>query len=589
MFRKAPTLTKIDTYYQNNKFNFSFSLEGMLSSVKQNISDFGIMLYSSDTLLQNFVPSVDYINNPNTKIVYLTNNKKPIINNNLVKFVQNYTTNYENSNVYLYATTFKYNKTFGQDNKDLSYFFGNTIQFTLKINSQINKSILDYSIIDKLSNLTPEQLYIKDSSGFAISDLYTSFIDTNKIKNYLFINHMLMCQKQKDNITKILNINSSVINRLINPNISVKSGGISLKYETEIVNGKKFDYLTFEDDYRKNIEYTILLNYDLTAISNFIKDLYLTYKQSNSKTAEASILGMLNISKEDYKNYLSFLTIYNKHNNRQEYDLLKFFDFIMEFCGLTTKNFTLSSTKSNKKKSKDSIIIKRPINVPFDSDKYFDINNFLIEENKILANISKVKYKNSTLNISNKKDLYSVLLANSQNSPSATFESILNNRSISISKKQKITKPNSKFLPPTDLVEDYKITNQKVTINDVFSRYPTDKAKVPSLTTEQKNKQENILKNITHKLLGTLNEYKEAENLNLNYYLQIGNFNAQNLKNIEWIDLTLENLQKINENDLIFIKLIPNFSNLKVSNKIFNFSYNINQLIKARELLQNVT
>ena len=31
-----------------------------------------------------------------------------------------------------------------------------------------------------------------------------------------------------------------------------------------------------------------------------------------------------------------------------------------------------------------------------------------------------------------------------------------------------------------------------------------------------------------------------------------------------------------------------NFSNLKVSNKIFNFSYNINQLIKAREIKENV-
>jgi hypothetical protein len=587
MFRKAPTLTKIDTYYQNNRFNFNFSLEGMLSSVNQDISDFGVMLFSSDTLLQNFIPSIDYINNPNTKIVYLTNDKKPIINNNLVKFVQNYTTNYENSNVYLYATTFKYNKSFEQDNKDLSYFFGNTIQFTLKINSQINKSILDYSIIDKLSGLIPEQLYTKDSSGFAISDLYTSFIDINKIKNYLFINHMLMCQKQKDNITKILNNNSSIVNRLLNPNILIKTKDRILNYQTGIIGGQ-FDYITFEDDYSKNTEYEINLNYDLVSLSGLITELYSTYKKSNSKASEASFLGLLNIAKEDYRNYLIFLTNYNNAKNKQDYNLLSFFDSIMQFCEFTTKNYTLSTTKSNKKKTKDSIIIKRPINVPFDGDKYFDINNFAVEQNKILANIMKVKYKKDTFNVSNKKDLYSILLANSVNSPLARFDSILNNRSVTIAKKQNITKLNSKNLTSSNLIEDYKITNQKVAINDVFSRYPTDKPKVPVPTSEQKQKEQNIIKNITHKLFGTISEYNDAENLNLNYYLQIGTFNSQNLKNIQWTELTLENLQKINNDDLIFIKLIPNFSNLKVSNKIFNFSYNINQLIKAREIKENV-
>jgi hypothetical protein len=559
----------------------------MLSSVNQDISDFGVMLFSSDTLLQNFIPSIDYINNPNTKIVYLTNDKKPIINNNLVKFVQNYTTNYENSNVYLYATTFKYNKSFEQDNKDLSYFFGNTTQFTLKINSQINKSILDYSIIDKLSGLIPEQLYTKDSSGFAISDLYTSFIDINKIKNYLFINHMLMCQKQKDNITKILNNNSSIVNRLLNPNILIKTKDRILNYQTGIIGGQ-FDYITFEDDYSKNTEYEINLNYDLVSLSGLITELYSTYKKSNSKASEASFLGLLNIAKEDYRNYLIFLTNYNNAKNKQDYNLLSFFDSIMQFCEFTTKNYTLSTTKSNKKKTKDSIIIKRPINVPFDGDKYFDINNFAVEQNKILANIMKVKYKKDTFNVSNKKDLYSILLANSVNSPLARFDSILNNRSVTIAKKQNITKLNSKNLTSSNLIEDYKITNQKVAINDVFSRYPTDKPKVSVPTSEQKQKEQNIIKNITHKLFGTISEYNDAENLNLNYYLQIGTFNSQNLKNIQWTELTLENLQKINNDDLIFIKLIPNFSNLKVSNKIFNFSYNINQLIKAREIKENV-
>jgi hypothetical protein len=296
----------------------------------------------------------------------------------------------------------------------------------------------------------------------------------------------------------------------------------------------------------------------------------------------------LNIAKEDYRNYLIFLTNYNNAKNKQDYNLLSFFDSIMQFCEFTTKNYTLSTTKSNKKKTKDSIIIKRPINVPFDGDKYFDINNFAVEQNKILANIMKVKYKKDTFNVSNKKDLYSILLANSVNSPLARFDSILNNRSVTIAKKQNITKLNSKNLTSSNLIEDYKITNQKVAINDVFSRYPTDKPKVSVPTSEQKQKEQNIIKNITHKLFGTISEYNDAENLNLNYYLQIGTFNSQNLKNIQWTELTLENLQKINNDDLIFIKLIPNFSNLKVSNKIFNFSYNINQLIKAREIKENV-
>jgi hypothetical protein len=44
-------------------------------------------------------------------------------------------------------------------------------------------------------------------------------------------------------------------------------------------------------------------------------------------------------------------------------------------------------------------------------------------------------------------------------------------------------------------------------INDVFSRYPTDKPKVSVPTSEQKQKEQNIIKNITHKLFGTISEY----------------------------------------------------------------------------------
>jgi hypothetical protein len=589
MFRKVPNLKNSQIYYKNNEFNFTLNLEGMYSSI-EDVTNFGVLLYSTTNKIQNYKPTINIAEDVvNTKIVYLDSNIKPLINNNVVKYSLPYSTKYEQENVYVYITTFKKNIGFEQINKELLYFFGNTIEIQLKLDNKINKSILDYSVVEKLNSINPSTLSSKELSAFSTSNLYTSFIDYKKIRNFLFVNHALLCQQQNNNIGKIINYNSSIVNQfLIIPSIRVKdSKGKLLQYSTAVYN--KFNYITFDDFYKNNEVYEFNIDYDFSQLSIFLTDSISNYKKTNSKSFEAAILGILNIERNLYLEYISFLSSYGNSTQQQEYNLNSLFDSLLDYCELSKVTYDLPVAKSPNISADDSIIINRQLQVPFDESKYFSFSSYSNVDNNIIVKPNQVKYNEKTEEIKNNKQLYNVLLMNSNKASDLTFNSILNNRYTTIVKKPSPFKPSKKQLVKNDLIEDYKITNQKVIINDVFSKYPTDVPKPLKLTESEKQKDDELIRKVTHKMLGTIDEYQNADTLNLNYYVQVAFFNPRDLKNIEWSNLTFESLSKFDRNSSIFIRIIPDFSNTNLKKDIFNFSYNIVQIINVSELLENVS
>jgi len=586
MFRKVPTITKNDCYYKNNKFNFSFYLDGMLSSTKTDITTYGLMIHQTPIKIQNYKPN-QYINNELTTITFL-DNKSPKVNNNKATFVQKYSSNFDKETVYLYVTTIKYNSEFEQSAKDLTYFFGNTLEIPLKLNNEINSNILDYSIIEQILSIKPEQLSAKEITNFALSDLFTTFTDYGKIRNFLFINHSLLCQRKNLNITKILNYRSSIIKRLLKPIINITKFGKKINFETNEFN--RFDYIFFDDKYENNIKYDIKINYDIFALSSLLVEIIRRYKISNSKSAEISIMGMINLEPSFYNTYVSFVTKYSKFQNTENYTLLPLFESILQYCDLLQSNYNLDISKSPNKTTDDAVLISKTVQVPFDSSKYFNTNKYEAVNNNLVANITSFNYNsNNKIQIKSKKQLYNILLANQTKAQEPTFNSILNSMSTTITKKQTPFKVSKKIIKNNNLIEDYKITNQKVTINDVFTRNAIDEPKQVIKSQEQQTRDNEQIRNITHKMIGTIDNYLESDSLKLNYYLQFATFNPIDLKNIKWNNLTTDTLRKFNQNTLLFVRLVPEFSDVNTKQDIFNFSYNINQLITTNELLENVT
>lgn len=587
MFRKVPTITRNDCYLKDGIFNFSFYLEGMLSSLRTDITKYGLIIHQSANKIQNYKP-LEYVNNKLSNIIFLEN-KSPKINNNKATFVQNYSSSYEAETVYLYVTTIKYNPSLEQNSKNLTYFFGNTLEIPLKINNSISSTIVDYSVIQQILAIKPEQLSAKELTSFAISDLYTTFIDYRKIKNFMFLNHNLLCQRKNLNITKILNYRSLNIKKLLKPIIVVTRQGKKIQHEASVFNNR-FDYISFEDKYEQNIKYEIKINYDISSISNFISDLIQKYKSTNSKDFEVSLLSSLNIEQSIRNTYFNFINNYDSSNQKQEYTLLPFFESILQYCDLVASNYDLPVSKSPSKTTDDAVIINKSVQVPFDSDKYFDVDEYQIIDSDIVVKPTKYNFNGIQKNqIKSNKQLYNILLANQLRVNEPIFNSILDSKSISITRKQKSSSNTRNVISNDNLIEDYKITNQKVTINDVFTRFPTDEPKQIRKTQEQQDIDNEQIRNITHKMFGTIDNYLKSDNLKLNYYLQYAIFNPLDLKNLEWNKLTIDVLRNLNQNNLLFVRLIPDFSDVNVKQDIFKFSYNINQIIKVQDLLQNVS
>lgn len=577
MFSDTPQITNLSCQYINNQFYFSFELTGGQSDGTNKFSDFGLLILPSEKTIQNYVPNYKLVQKDNSFL--LSDSSQATIANSVVKCLQIYKTSYKQQNVVVYITPFQYNKNYeSTDYKDLTYSFSNTIQLVIKTDDLLNKNtVLDYTIIETLSQLDFDSLSLNDNTSQAISDIYTSFIDDKKIKNYLFINNQLLSQRQQDKITNIINYKSSIINKLIIPSILIRNNRDYVATQTQMFN--TFDCVTFEDLYETNLNYTVTINYNISSIVDIITGLILSYRQSKDKTIEISILNLLNIDESLISNYLSFLKGYSITYNKTEYDFVSLFNRLYDYVTIT------DSSKNNRKPAYENTF---KISLPFQDKKYIEFSKYTTNNNIIVAIPSKVIYTNSTAMLKTNSDIYNTLFINKTNSDSFNFVSSLNTKSISIVKKQKQKKSLIKT-NMNNLIEDYKITNQKVTINDVFTKYPTDVATPVVLTKQQEAISNEIYRKITHKLFGSIDEYQKTDNMSLNYYLQIASFDSKNLKQLQWNDLTLDALKSLQTNELIFIRLLPDFSDTKMKTNIFNFSYNMNQLVKVSELLSYVS
>jgi len=580
MFNNTPQLSKITTKFINNEFNFTFNLSGELSQIVESFSNFGILLFASSVKISNYTPV--YQNITNNNITFLTDDKSNYtVANNIIKYAQKYKSKFDQKNLVLYVTPFTYSEHFKDSQYfDLVYNFSNTIEIVLKIDNKVDKqNILDYTVIETLKKIDFDSLSVQENAYGAVSQLYTSFIEKNKIRNYLFINQLLLSKLQQEKISNVINYKSSIINQLLIPSVNVRNEN---DYITATVNiFSNFDYVTFDDLYIPNKSYNIIINYNFTSIIELMNSLILRYRVSKDKGSEISLLGLLNLDRTLMTDYLAFIQKYAQiqESETQEYDFISLFNNLYDYINASP------SSKNNRKPAYDENLF---VTIPFKEDKFIDLSKYSTLNNKIVSTPSSVTYADVKENLQTKQDIYNTFFLNSNSAPVFDFASVLATKSISLVKKdavrQSLVKNNS-----SRLIEDFKITNQKVTINDVFSRYPTDKTDKPPMSIEQKKQQNEANRKIVHNLFGSINEYENLDNIDLNYYLQIAAFDSSNLKKLVWSDLTPSLLRSLRNDDLIFIKLIPNFSNTKVNSDIFNFSYNINQIIKVGELLTYVS
>jgi hypothetical protein len=312
-----------------------------------------------------------------------------------------------------------------------------------------------------------------------------------------------------------------------------------------------------------------------------MNSLILKYRVSKDKGSEISIMGLLNLDVSLMTDYLVFIQKYAQiqESEKQEYDFISLFNNLYDYINVSP------SSKNNRKPAYDENLL---VTIPFKQDRFIDLSKYSTLNDKVVSAPSSVTYADVKENLQTKQDIYNTFFLNSNSTPVFDFASLLATKSISIVKKdavkQSLVKNSS-----SRLIEDFKITNQKVTINDVFSRYPTDKTVKPSMSIEEKKQQNEANRKIVHNLFGSIDEYENLDNIDLNYYLQIAAFDSSNLKKLVWSDLTPSLLRSLRNDDLIFIRLLPNFSNTKVNSDIFNFSYNINQIIKVGELLTYVS
>lgn len=587
MFKQTPEINKTTIDFINDSYEVTFNLVGALSTVKKPYSNFGILIYKSNVKIPNFKVTHDLLNNSESILLFLQdNNKNSKINNGNITYTQIYSLQTDQESLYVYATPFTFNNVFLQKNKtNLAYKFSKSVELIIKTNNQINKNnVVDYSIIEKIQKFTPQSFESNIPTSMAISEMFTAFTDQANITNYICVNHLLLSKQQNDSISKILNINSKKLNQLVTPIITVKRDNLTLPVNN--VKYNSFNFITFMDEYNSNYEYKINIKYDFSRIKNYIFNLVLNYNKTNSKQTELLLLQTLNIDSQTLSDYTSFYNKYSISSNKQEYKLNKLFDDILLYAGL---NKAPSNTKQTPNKTLGNFYESTlKVTVPFKNNKYINLSNYSLVNNEIIAKPQQVKYNNKSFNIGSNKDLYNILLINKSNTQNLSFNDFINKNCISIVKKSK-SKPILRSNVGGNFVQDYKLINQNVTINEPFVKSPTKKSKQLQLTQQQISKNDNLSRDLVHSIFGTLDEYKNSNNLKMNYYLEYAIFDALNLKSIKWQKLTPEIIGSLSNNQLIFVKSLPDFSDVNISNEIFNFSYEYVKLTTVGQLVNNVS
>lgn len=586
MFKQTPEINKTNTDFMHNSYNMKFNLVGALSTTEKPYSNFGILLFTSTTRIPNFKATYELVNTSNSILVFLEDNTfNSKINNGNVTYTQSYSLQTDQETLYVYATPFTFNNVFLQKRKtNLAYKFSKSVELVVKTNNQINKNnVLDYSIVEKIQKFTSQTFISTIPTSMAISEMFTAFTDERTITNYVCINHLLLSKQQDDNVSKIININSKKLNQLITPIVTITRDNI--KIPTTNIKYNSFSFISFIDEYNSNYEYKLDIKYNFYKIKNYISNLILNYKKTNSKQIELLLLQTLNIDSETLTEYVNFYNRYNLTSNKQEYKFDKLFDDILIYLGI---NKSASNTKQTPNKTLGNFYQSTlKINVPFKNTKHISLSDYSLVNNEIIAKPQEVKYNNKSFRINTNKDLYNILLINKSDTQNLSFNEFVNKNSISIVNKSK-TKPTLKSNVGNNFVQDFKLTNQKVTINEPFQKSPTKKSKELQLTQQQINNNNNLSRDLVHSIFGTLQEYKNSDNLKMNYYLEYAIFDPLNLKSIKWSKITPQTIQNLSNNQLIFVKSLPDFSDVNISNDIFNFSYEYVKLTTVGQLINNV-
>ncbi len=575
MFNETPKIDKISVSFIANEFNFSIKLMGDKSEVAKDYSNFGISIYASDKKINNVSAFLS-----KGELFFLPKEPSDVsVYNGIVSCIQRFKKQYEQANLYVYIGAFEYIQAFNNTQySSLAYRFSNAIELNLKTNGTINnKNVLDYSVIDALSNIEFDKLSENVNTDGGISNLYTSFISDKQIRNHLFINHKILSKLQQEQVTNIINYNSKTINRLLLPVITIRNSTDYLTVTEQILNN--FDCLIFDDFYNENLTYDLKINYNTTSIVEFFNKLILEYRTTKNKSIELSIFASLNIDTSLISGYISFITQYQNSFDKKDYDFVALFDKLYEYI-----NYSPSSSKNSRYAYNKQITV----HLPYHKDKYLKFDKYIISNDVVSCLPSSTMYNGEEAAIEKNSDLYNTLLANKLKADNIDFNSIIRSKSISIIKKEIVKQP-LKSVVKNNLVEDYKLTNQKIAINDVYQIYPTDLLIKPELSVEQQKIINEKFRKLTHKLFGTIDEYQNANNLNMTYIVQMAKFDSNNLKTQQWVTLTKNFLDSLQQNSLVFVRLLPNNSDIKVKTDIFNFSYNTNQLIQVGELLQYVS
>jgi len=276
--------------------------------------------------------------------------------------------------------------------------------------------------------------------------------------------------------------------------------------------------------------------------------------------------------------------------NLPAYNLNKIFENVENYIGKKGGINTLKSSASSSISNPYTKFFK--VHLPFDINKFLRISkdNIVLKDGAFTATADLVLFNSSKSYILNSKEMYNLLAINDSKSTKLDFKQVLSKNS-AVASSRLLNFSKIKKISKTNLIEDYKITNSIVEINDVITKLPQDVVPQPKLSDDKRQIDDELYRNISHVINQTLNEYQQVNNNNndINYYYEIASFNAQNLKNIDWRPLTDKSFTGLKRQDKVFCRLMPKILDLKVQSNIFDFSYNMNEIKTVGEMISYVS
>jgi len=280
MFKIVPNIKNTQIFLKDRVFNINIELTDTLSTVRNTLTKFGVLITESDKKLPNYKASYTEVNGNNSKVVFLSANSQYSISQQNISCNLMLHLNYDNNqkNKIVYVTPFYYQEEFENLNNNIVYTFSNTQEIELIKNDILNSKILNYHIIDEINNLNLNLLSQNINYDYGISELYTSFTDRYKTSNYFFVNHSILSKFQKEKISNIMNYNSTIIKNLLRPKIKItnKKQNFDITYQKI----QQVNYVQFSDEVRDltDCQYKLQISYDFSSIHSLFSELIQTYK-----------------------------------------------------------------------------------------------------------------------------------------------------------------------------------------------------------------------------------------------------------------------------------------------------------------------